>query len=78
MDKHGKIWAYVWYYNDNKELEMINEDIIENGYGRLAYIFDSAKYLKRLKASQDRAKERQENIWSIDGYVTEDGYKKSK
>ncbi|BAK56021.1 nuclease of thermonuclease family [Candidatus Arthromitus sp. SFB-mouse-Japan] len=78
MDKHGKIWAYVWYYNDKKELEMINEDIIENGYGRLAYIFDSAKYLKRLKASQDRAKERQENIWSIDGYVTEDGYKKSK
>lgn len=78
MDKHGRIWAYVWYYNDKGDLEMINEDIIESGYGRLAYVFDSAKYLERLRASQERAKERGENIWSIDGYVTEDGYKKPK
>lgn len=78
VDKYGKIWAYVWYYNDQGKLEMVNEDIIEDGYGRVAYVFDSAKYLDRLNSSQKRAKERGNGIWSIDGYVTERGYKRLK
>lgn len=76
VDNYGKILAYVWYYNVDGKLEMLNEDVLNSGYGRLAYVFDSAKYLERFNLAQENAKGKSENIWSIEGYVTDKGYKR--
>ncbi len=76
-DEHGKMLAYVWYYDD-KELKMLNDEIVKEGFARIAYVFDNAKYLNLLNESQEYSKKQNNNIWSINGYVTDKGYKKMK
>lgn len=74
IDEYGKIHAYVWYINSKKNLELINDLILSEGFGRL--LDGESKYLDELKASEDNAKKEKKNIWSIDGYVTDTGYKR--
>lgn len=74
-NKQGKILAYVWY-NDGEEFKMLNEEIIGEGLARVAYVFDGAKYLDNLNLVQESARVERKNIWSIDGYVTDKGFKK--
>lgn len=74
-DKSGRILAYVWH-NDNGELKMLNDEIVREGFGRVIKTFQDAKYLSSLNLSEESAKVERKNIWSIDGYVTESGFKK--
>ena len=76
-DNNGKFLAYVWYY-DNGQLKMLNDEIVKEGYARVAHVFDNAKHLKVLNQSQEISKQNKQNIWSIDGYVTDKGFKKKK
>lgn len=74
-DENGKMLAYVWYY-DNGELKMLNDEIVKEGFARIAYVFDDAKHLKLLNESQELSKKQNQNIWSINGYVMDKGFKK--
>lgn len=74
-DKSGRLLAYVWH-KENGELKMLNDEIVREGFGRVVKTFEDAKYLSVLNLSQESAKVERKNIWSIDGYVTENGFKK--
>lgn len=74
-DNYGRLLAYVWYYDGDK-LKMLNEDVVGEGLARVAYIFEGAKHLEILNLAQENAKVKGENIWSIEGYVTDSGFKK--
>jgi len=69
-DHYDRLLAYVWIDDVN-----FNQLMIENGYARVGYIYEpNTKYLNEFEESEINAKNKKENIWSIDGYVTEDGF----
>lgn len=52
-----------------------NQLIVEEGYARVAYTDQpNTKYLDQLKEAEKRAKTKKLNIWSIEGYVTNNGF----
>ncbi len=53
---------------------MLNEKLISNGYARVGYIYSQKRHLDDLYKAQDYAKSHKLNIWSVDGYVTDNGY----
>ncbi|UTH13609.1 thermonuclease family protein [Macrococcus equipercicus] len=52
---------------------MVNEQLVRKGYARVGYIYQQKDHLKELEDAQRYAKQHQLNIWSMDGYVNEDG-----
>lgn len=69
-DHYDRLLAYVWIDDVN-----LNQLMIENGYARVGYIYEpNTKYLKEFEKAEINAKNKKEKIWSIDGYVTEDGF----
>lgn len=76
IDSYDRIHAYVWYYNENNNLELINNSIVLEGYGRVSSPTENYKYLDQLIHSEKEAMDQKKNIWSIEGYVTETGYNK--
>ncbi|MGG3797804.1 thermonuclease family protein [Metabacillus fastidiosus] len=70
-DKYGRLLAYL--YIDGK---MFNELLLEKGLARVAYIYaPNTKYVDRFYEIQKKAQRKEEGIWSIENYVTEDkGY----
>lgn len=71
-DKYGRLLAYVWI-NDNFNL---NEDLIQKGYARVAYVYEpNTKYIDEFRQAESQAKEDKLNIWSIEGYVTNRGFR---
>lgn len=69
-DDYDRLLAYVFL--DGK---MLQETIIEEGLARVAYFQGDEKYLKTLQAAQEKAKKKKIGVWSIDGYVTNRGFK---
>jgi len=69
-DDYGRLLAYIW-----KDGVNFNQHMIEQGYARVAYVFEpNTKYLDDFLEAQDKAKAEGRNIWSVDGYVTENGF----
>ncbi|MGY3219177.1 micrococcal nuclease [Bacillus sp. TE9122W] len=69
-DKYGRLLAYV--YSDGK---LIQKQLLEEGYARLAYIFKSNYlHLEQLEKSESIAKNKRINIWSTPDYVTSRGF----
>lgn len=69
-DKYDRLLAYVWVDGVN-----FNKMLLEEGFARYAYVYDppythSHEFIK----AQTKAMNEKLNIWSIDGYVTEDGF----
>ncbi|MBQ3421307.1 MAG: thermonuclease family protein [Romboutsia sp.] len=74
-DKYDRHLGYLWYFDsDSNTWTMYNEEIVKNGYARVGYIYSQTKYLDRLYKAQDFAKANKLNIWSVDGYVTDNGF----
>lgn len=69
-DDYDRLLAYVFL--DGK---MLQETIIEEGLARVAYFQGDEKYLKKLQTAQEKAKKQKIGVWSIDGYVTNRGFK---
>ncbi|WP_408006133.1 thermonuclease family protein [Pseudalkalibacillus sp. A8] len=70
-DKYGRILAYAYDLDGN----MLNEMLLEKGLARVAYIFPpNTKYVDRFQEIQRGAQQKEIGIWSIENYVTEDGY----
>lgn len=73
-DKYNRMLAYIWIGNVN-----FNKRMIEKGFARVAYVFPpNTKYLEEFKEAEQRAKERGIGIWSVEGYVGENGFDMSK
>ncbi|WP_145997323.1 thermonuclease family protein [Salirhabdus sp. Marseille-P4669] len=69
-DKYDRLLGYLWIGNS-----IFNQMLLEEGLARYAYVYDppythSSAFMK----AQNRAKNAKKGIWSIDGYVTADGF----
>jgi len=69
-DKYDRLLAYVWVDGKN-----FNKMLLEEGLARLAYVYDPpyTHYDEFMKA-QMKAVNENKNIWSIDGYVQDEGF----
>lgn len=69
-DKYDRLLAHVFVNGENFNLHMVEE-----GYARIAYVNEpNTKYLDEFKEAQQKAEKAKKNIWSIDGYVTDNGF----
>ena len=69
-DRYDRLLAYIWIDNVN-----FNQLMIEKGFARVGYVYEpNTKYLNEFRKAEGKAQDEGENIWSIDGYVTEDGF----
>lgn len=69
-DKYGRTLAYIFVDGVN-----FNRLMLEEGYARIAYVNGSnTKYLDEFKQAENKAKKQKKNIWSIPGYVTDQGF----
>lgn len=69
-DKYDRLLAYIWVDGVN-----FNQHMLEQGYARVAYVYEpNIKYLDEFKKAESDAKQEKLNIWSIDDYVTKDGF----
>lgn len=72
-DKYGRTLGYIWL-DDEKKVNF-NQLMIEEGYARVAYVYvPNTRYLDVFERAENDAKAARLNIWSIDGYVTRDGF----
>lgn len=76
-DKYNRNLVWVWIDN-----ELLQNLIIENGYGKVAYLYGDYKYTDLLKKSEKNAKEKNIGIWNKENNeiqkssnVNEYGYK---
>lgn len=68
--KYDRLLTYLWV--DGK---MFNELLLEKGLARLAYVYDPPyNHYKEYMKAQNRAKSKELGIWSIDGYVSSEGF----
>lgn len=58
-DKYGRVLA--WVYVDNY---LLNDAIVRNGYGEVAYLYDNYKYVDILKEHETLAKLEKVGIWN--------------
>ncbi|MFC4403441.1 thermonuclease family protein [Gracilibacillus xinjiangensis] len=69
-DKYDRLLSYIWVDGKN-----FNQLLIEEGLARYAYVYDPPYiHQDEMKAAEDSAKSNGRGIWSIQGYVTEDGF----
>lgn len=58
-DKYGRVLA--WVYVDD---ELLNDEIIQGGYGKVAYLYGKYKYVDILKVHEKKAQDNNLGIWS--------------
>ena len=59
QDKYGRYLGWIWI--DGK---LLQEEIIENGYAKVAYLYNDYKYTNELKIAESKAKDKKLHIWS--------------
>lgn len=79
LDKFGRTLAYVYAYKPEYDKDLVDESVnaklVRNGFARVAYIYEpNTKYVPRFRKLEHIAKSEAMNIWSIDGYVTDEGF----
>lgn len=65
-DKYGRKLAWVW-----ADKKLVQKEIIENGYAKVAYVYDDYKYSNSLCKIQNEAIKDKKGIWQ---YNNEIGY----
>src|SRR5699024_7126424 len=69
-DKYDRLLAHVFVDGENFNLHMV-----EQGYARVAYVYEpNTKYVDEFRRAEKEARNRGKKIWSIEGYVTDDGF----
>ncbi|MYL34716.1 nuclease [Pontibacillus yanchengensis] len=70
-DKYDRLLAYV--YVDGT---MYNKKVVAKGLARVGYVYPpNDKYIEQLRGAEEKAQIEHKGIWSIDGYVTEEGFR---
>jgi micrococcal nuclease len=73
-DKYDRLLAYIWVDGEN-----FNQMLLEEGYARYAYVYDPPyTHQKEMTEAEERAKTSRVGIWSLQGYVTEEGFNQEK
>ena len=67
-DKYGRTLAWIWV-----DGSLLQKEIIENGYGKVAYIYGNYKYTDSLCLYENKAIENKLNVWSQG--IEDGGYK---
>lgn len=57
-DNYGRY--LVWVFVDG---ELLQENLVKNGYSKVAYLYDDYKYNEKLKEAEKYAKENKIGIW---------------
>jgi micrococcal nuclease len=68
-DQYDRTLAHVFVDNIH-----LNKLLVEEGLARVAFVRDDSVYVNEFKEAENRAKENEKNIWSINGYVTDSGF----
>ena len=69
-DKYNRVLAYVFV-----DGELLQNILVREGLARIAYVHEpSTTYLNQLKEAEKQAKKKKIGVWSIQEYVTKDGY----
>lgn len=58
-DKYGRVLA--WIFVDEQLLQL---DLIQNGYAKVAYIYGDYKYTSQLEKAEKEAKKNKVGLWS--------------
>ena len=58
-DKYGRILAFVWV-----DGELLERKIIEQGWGKVAYIYGDYAHVDELRIVENKAKEEGKGIWN--------------
>lgn len=58
-DKYGRVLAWVWV-----DGELLQKDLVSNGYAEVKYVYDNYKYSDELKELEKNAKEEKVGMWS--------------
>lgn len=69
-DKYGRILGHLF----TDEGSSVQKLLLERGYARVAYLFDDFKYVEDYKKAEEIAKQKEMNIHSFPGYVSEKGF----
>ncbi|OAH57791.1 MULTISPECIES: thermonuclease family protein [Bacillaceae] len=69
-DRYGRLLAYVYVAGD----KMFNKMLLEKGLARVAVYPPNTQYLDEFEKIQADAKSKAIGIWSVENYVTDDGY----
>ena len=74
-DLYERSLAYVWYQEENNQIINLNAELLLRGMARLSiYDKDNAKYVGNFKRINRLARRNKVNIWSIKGYVIDNGF----
>ncbi|MDZ5782145.1 thermonuclease family protein [Marinococcus luteus] len=68
-DYYGRLLAYVFVDGEN-----FNQQLIEEGLARVAVYPPNTEYLDEFEAAEEEARSAGIGIWSLEDYVTDDGY----
>lgn len=69
-DKYGRYLAYVYVGGKS-----VQELLLEKGLARVAYVYaPNVKYVDRYRAIQAKAQAAGVGIWSVENYVTAEGF----
>ena len=58
-DKYGRLLA--WVYVDGN---LLQEDLVRNGYAKVAYLYDDYKYADKLKKIQEEVSKEEIGVWN--------------
>ncbi len=61
VDKYDRVLA--WVYVDGK---LLQEDLVKNGYAKIAYLYDDYKYTSTLQEKQELASANEKGLWNRD------------
>ena len=65
----------VWVWIDGK---LLQKDLINKGYAKVAYIYKKYKYVDELNSLQEKAQSKKIGIWSDEEEITSNNTKKEK
>ena len=60
LDKYGRTLAYVWMSQD----QMLNEELVREGFAQERTYDDGYKYQQRLRAAEDAAQAEGAGLWT--------------
>lgn len=74
FDKYGRLLAYVYVGNT-----LVQEQLLKEGLARVAYVYPpNTRHLDRFEAAQKIAKDKKIGIWSLEDYVSSNGFNASQ
>ncbi|PPA71949.1 thermonuclease family protein [Jeotgalibacillus proteolyticus] len=72
-DRYGRVLAYVWLDDS-----LFNEKLISEGLARVSIYPPDIKYVDEFEHIQEIARRKGVGIWSLENYVTDKGFQRTK